>query len=90
MPTDQAQAAYLWGVVRQKLIEAGCPIQDGCHVPTTIDEWLAGVRATRCFTAKGSIDPADVARQLEAAARAGDSSLCEVGALVIRRLLETK
>lgn len=33
-------AAYLWGVARRALIEAGCPIEDGCHVPTVLDDWL--------------------------------------------------
>ena len=36
----RSHAAHLWGVVRQLLIEAGCRIEDGCHVPTTVGEWL--------------------------------------------------
>ena len=36
-------AAYLWGVARRALIGAGCPIEDGCHVPTVLDDWLNAV-----------------------------------------------
>ena len=38
--TDLEQAAHLWRVARELLVEAGCPIVLGCHVPTTIQNWL--------------------------------------------------
>ena len=81
--------AHLWCMARQALIDAGCPLEDGCHVPTVHGNWLNGVTALRTFTAQGTrgFDAADVARQLDAAATKGDSSLHEVAAIVIRRLL---
>lgn len=82
--------AHLWSVVRDMLIEADCPIEDGCHVPTVVGNWLAGVTAMRTFSAARGMrgfDANEVVRQLENAAHAGDSSLHEVAAIVIRRLL---
>lgn len=34
------QAAHLWSVVRSLLIDAGCPIETSCHIPTVVAEWL--------------------------------------------------
>lgn len=33
-------AAHLWTVVRSLLMNAGCPIETNCHIPTVVGEWL--------------------------------------------------
>lgn len=36
-------AAHLWSVVRSLLIDAGCPIESSCHIPTVVGDWLQRV-----------------------------------------------
>lgn len=36
----RSHAAHLWGVVRELLIDAGCPIETNCYIPTTVGDWL--------------------------------------------------
>ena len=36
----RAHAEHLWSVARSALIDAGCPLDGNCYVPTTIEDWL--------------------------------------------------
>jgi hypothetical protein len=80
--------AHQWHFVRGVLIDAGCPIVDGCHIPSVVTDWLDGVTSMRHFVANGTqgILAEDVLRQVGLAAKAGDSSLLECAGIVIRRL----
>lgn len=40
--TDSQADAIRWRAARDILIERGCPIREGCHIPTIIEQWLNG------------------------------------------------
>lgn len=47
-------AAHLWSVVRELLVDAGCPLDTTCHVPTVVGKFLSSRPASQDVLCRGS------------------------------------